>query len=63
MYPNLDTEQARRGHTDIHIAGALGITVEEFQARKASKTMELQEAVALAEMYELSTEYLFRTKI
>jgi hypothetical protein len=61
MYPNLDAEQARRGHTDGCIAEALGISVAEFQARKASKTIELPEAEALKAMYGLSTEYLFQT--
>jgi len=63
MYPNLDAEQARRGHSDGYIASALGISVEEFQARKASKTMELPEAEALAAMYGWSTEYLFETGV
>ena len=62
MYPNLDAEQARHGHTDDYVARVLGISVEEYQKRKASRSIGLQEAVALEAMYEQSTEYLFRAE-
>jgi hypothetical protein len=63
LYPNLETEQLRRGHTDDYVAEALGMMVQEYQARKASKTVGMREAVALAGMYEMSTEYLFRSGV
>jgi len=61
MYPNLDAEQARHGHTDGQIADVLGLTLQEYQAQKASKTIQLPEAQRLAAVYKLSTEYLFET--
>ena len=60
MYPNLEAEQVRRGHTDDYVAGMLGITLQEYRAQKVSKSIGLQEAVALEAMYEQSTEYLFK---
>jgi len=59
LYPNLDTEQARHGHTDEQVAGMLGLTPQEYRAQKASKTIRSSDAAALAEMYSQSTEYLF----
>jgi hypothetical protein len=59
MYPNLDVEQARCGHSDEYVARRLGITERAYRDRKESNAMRLPEAVALTEMYDKSMEYLF----
>lgn len=59
MYPNLETEQVRHGHTDEQVASLLGLTPQEYRAQKASNSIRSSDAAALAEMYCQSTEYLF----
>jgi len=59
MYPNLEVEQTRYGHSDEYVAQRLGITERAYRARKESNAMRLSEAVALVEMYDRSMEYLF----
>jgi len=61
MYPNLEAEQTRHGHTDSQIAEVLGISLQEYREQKASKTIQLPEAQRLAAVYNISTEYLFET--
>jgi hypothetical protein len=59
VYPNLEAEQVRRGHTDDYVAQMLGMTKEEYIARKEAKSVKLAQAVRLATMYKMPTEYLF----
>jgi hypothetical protein len=62
MYPNLEVEQTRRGHSDEYVARKLGITERAYRNRKESNAMPLSEAVALVDMYDKSMEYLFRDR-
>jgi hypothetical protein len=59
MYPNLETEQSRFGHSDEYVAQRLGITAEEYRTRKESSAILLSEGMALVEMYGKSMDYLF----
>jgi len=60
MYPNLEVEQTRYGHSDEYVAQRLGITEQAYRNSKVSNAIPLSEAVALVEMYDKSMEYLFR---
>jgi hypothetical protein len=60
MYPNLETEQARRGHSEGYVAEALGITSEEYRTRKDSGAFSLAYARRLAEVYDKPVDYLLR---
>ena len=59
MYPNLEAEQARFGHSDEYVAQRLGISAEEYRDKKESDGILLSEAVALAGIYSRSMDYLF----
>jgi hypothetical protein len=60
VYPNLDVEQTRRGHSAGDVAETLGITLQEYRARKDSGAFSLAEALRLAEMYDKPVDYLLR---
>jgi hypothetical protein len=60
MYPNLEVEQTRCGHSDKYVAQRLGITERAYRDCKKSNAVSLSEAVALVELYDKSMEYLFR---
>ncbi|MCL2182971.1 MAG: hypothetical protein FWB85_05830 [Chitinispirillia bacterium] len=60
MFLNLELEQANNGHTDEYVAGELGITVQDYRARKETGEFVFVEIVALLRMYGRSFEHLFR---
>jgi len=62
MYPNLEAEQARLGHTEQYVAQKLGMSVQKYLTQKKSGTFQLSEALALAAMYNKPIEYLFQRK-
>jgi hypothetical protein len=62
MYPNLELEQTRCGHSDEYVAQRLGISERAYRNRKKSNAIPLPEAVALVKMYDKSMEYLFRPR-
>jgi hypothetical protein len=62
MYPNLEVEQTRCGHSDEYVAGRLGITERAYRRRKESNAIPLSEAAVLVDMYDKSMEYLFRDR-
>jgi len=59
VYPNLEAEQARLGHSDEYVAQKLGMSAEEYRERKESDGILASEAVALAGIYSRSMDYLF----
>jgi len=59
MFPNLETEQVRRGYTEEYVAKRLGITRQEYRLRKKSGLFLESDVRALAVMYGRSPEYLF----
>jgi len=63
MFPNLEAEQVRHGHTDEYVAEQLGITGEEYRLRKKSGLFMESEVRALVAMYNKSPEYLFEHNV
>lgn len=59
MFPNLEIEQARRGHTDEYVAGKLGISPQEYRSGRESGTLAASVADILLDMYGTPFEYLF----
>jgi len=62
MFPNIETEQARRGHSDESVAEKLGMTGQAYRRCKKSGAFRAEEVVALAEMYEKSMDYLLTVR-
>lgn len=62
MYPNLEAERIRHGHTEEYVAQKLGITRQEYRQRTNSDSFLESDAVALTAMYKKSFEYLFFQK-
>jgi hypothetical protein len=60
MYPNLEAEQTRRGHSEGHVAEMLGVTLQEYRIRKDSGAFSLADALQFAEMYDKPVDYLLR---
>jgi len=60
MYPNLEAEQARRGHSEEYIAEALGITLQEYRTRKDSGAFSLTDTIKLVKVYDKPVDYLLR---
>jgi len=63
MYPNLEAEQSRFGHSDEYVAQRLGISAEAYRDRKESDGILLSEAVVLTGIYSKSMDYLFGMKV
>jgi len=63
MYPNLEAEQARYGHTEEYVAEKLGITRQTYLERKQSGLFRRSEALILVGMYDKPVEYLFLPKV
>lgn len=61
MFPNLEVEQDRHGHSDSYVAGKLGISLQEYRLGKESGAFLASEALMLAGMYDKPAEYLFQT--
>ena len=59
MFPNLEAEQARNGHTNEFIAVKLGITRQTLEKRKKHGGFRLEEINALLTMYGNDFNYLF----
>lgn len=60
MFPNLEVEQANKGHCDEYVAGKLGMTVQDYRYRKKTGEFVFPEIVALLRIYGRSFEQLFR---
>jgi len=59
MFPNLEAEQARNGHTNEYIAKKLGMSCRTYENKKRSGEFYLQEVKALCKLYEMPLDYLF----
>jgi len=60
MYPNLEIEQGRHGHSDECVAEKLGISLQEYRSGKKSGTFAASVANTLLDIYDKPFEYLFR---
>lgn len=59
MFPNLNAEQARYGHTNQHTASVLGLNRCTYEAKKRSGRFSMDEINKLCELYRCSYSYLF----
>lgn len=59
MYPNLNAEQARFGHSNQKVAEYLGISRRSFENKKEKATFKVTECQKLCLLYECKFEYLF----
>ena len=63
MFPNLDAEQARNGHTDVFLAKELGITRHTLAKRKRVGDFKLSEINTMLSMYCVAFDYLFSSQV
>jgi len=59
MFPNLQAEQARKGHTNEYLAKLLGITRHTLKKRKTIGDFKLNEITMLLSLYTSDFDYLF----
>ena len=59
MFPNLEAEQARQGHTNAYVAEKLGVTRASYEKKKKIGCFKLKECIFLAGIYKSSLDYLF----
>lgn len=59
MYPNLNAEQARFGHTNKYVANYLGISRATYRKKKSNGNFKATEARKLCVLYDKSFDYLF----
>ena len=59
MFPNLEAEQARRGHTNAFVAEKLGVSRASYEKKKKIGCFKLKECICLANIYMASLDYLF----
>jgi hypothetical protein len=60
MFPYLDAELARSGHSGDYVARELGMTRQEYEALRDLGSFRLSEAVALSAMCDKPVEHLFQ---
>jgi hypothetical protein len=63
MFPYLDAELERSGHSDEYVARKLGITMREYNLRKNSDAFRLSEALALSAICGKPVEHLFQPEV
>ena len=62
MFPNLEAEMARNGHTNTLTAVKLGVSRQAFENKKKTGLFKLDEIRKLLNLYGQSFEYLFATQ-
>jgi inorganic pyrophosphatase len=62
MFPNLEAEQARNGHTNEYVAEILGLSRQAYEIKKKTGKFKLVEIKRLTQIYNASFDYLFETK-
>lgn len=62
MFPNLNAEQARHGHTNKNVADMLGLNRNTYEAKKRNGKFSKDEIDFLCDTYHCSYRYLFNTK-
>ena len=61
MYPNLNAEQARYGHSDSYVANQLGISRSGYGAKKKTGKFITPEIKKLCSLYGADFNYLFES--
>ena len=62
MFPNLNAEQARKGHTNVTTAQMLGLSRTSFEKKKKNGRFTVDEARKLCDIYDSTFGYLFATE-
>jgi len=62
MFPNLEAEQARNGHTNADVATRLGLSRQAYESKKRTGNFKIVEAINLAAIYGVTCNYLFSTE-
>ena len=62
MFPNLEAEQARNGHTNEYVARELSMSRQLYELRKKIGNFKLAEINLLVAMYKVPMDYLFSTE-
>lgn len=57
--PNLDAEQARHGMTNKAVAQKLGMPPSTYLCKKQHRTLSIDDAFALCELFGCHFDYLF----
>lgn len=61
MFPNLNAEQARHGHTNEKAAAAIGLKRCAYESKKQNGRFSMNEINALCDLYKCDYKYLFST--
>ena len=59
MFPNLEAEQARSGHTNEYVARELSLLRQSYEHKKKTGGFKLIEINRILEIYNAKFEYLF----
>ncbi len=59
MFPNLNAEQARYGHSNQYIANYLNLNRCTYESKKKSGRFSMDEINRLCELYKCDYKYLF----
>ena len=60
MYPNLNAEQARQGHSNEYVAKLLDISRQLYERKKNIGRFTVEECRFLCNLYGANFEYLFK---
>ena len=61
IYPNLFTEQAKLGMTDVKVADKIGVSTRTYSRKKQIGGFRGEEITALCKLFNGTYEYLFET--
>lgn len=62
MFPNLNAEQARYGHSNQYTAEYLGLKRCTYEVKKKNGRFSMEEINRLCELYKCDYKYLFNTE-
>ncbi len=62
MFPNLNAEQARHGHTNQEVANLLNLARSTYETKKRTGHFSLTEINILCDTYDCDYSYLFCEK-
>lgn len=59
MFPNLNAEQARYGHSNQAVANILGLNRNTYEGKKRTGKFSMKEINMLCDLYHCPYKYLF----
>jgi hypothetical protein len=63
MFPNLEAEQARNGHTNESVAKELGLSRQAYEIKKKKGGFKFSEIKQLLAIYNTTFDYLFAMEV